>query len=171
MIEIQKHPEQGYLLTTQQLIRRDIEDVFAFFSDACQLEKITPPFLKFRVLSPQPIELKEGALIDYRIRLRRLPLRWRTEICDWKPPFYFSDRQLRGPYRQWFHEHFFESVEGGTLVRDRVHYIVPGGRWVHRWFVKKDVTRIFEYRQQKLDELLNHSVQDYKLGSLVVAPT
>jgi ligand-binding SRPBCC domain-containing protein len=171
MIEIKKHSEKGYVLTTSQLIRRDRDEVFAFFSDACQLENITPPFLKFKILTPRPIELKKGALIDYSIRLRVVPITWRTEISEWEPPFRFADRQLNGPYKQWIHEHTFESVPEGTLVRDRVHYICPGGPFsplVHALFVKRDVVNIFKYRQKRLDEILNESAESYEIGSLAV---
>ena len=167
MIEIKQHKEEGYVLKTSQLIRRDLEEVFAFFSDAYQLENITPPFLKFKILTPRPIELKQGALIDYSLRLRFLPIKWRTEICVWEPPFRFVDQQLRGPYKKWHHEHVFESVPEGTLVHDRVHYVVPGGKLVHKLLVKNDVLKIFEYRQRRLDELLNQVESSYELGSLV----
>ncbi len=166
MIEIRKHKDRGYVLKTSQLVRRDIEEVFAFFSDAYQLERITPPFINIKNLTPRPIELKKGTLIDYSLRLRFLPMKWTTEICDWEPPFRFVDRQLRGPYKQWLHEQVFESVPEGTLVHDRVHYVVPGGELIHRLIVKNDVLNIFRYRQQRLDELLNQASDMYQLGSL-----
>lgn len=168
MIDIKKHPEGGYQLQTSQLIRRHRDEVFDFFSDAYQLEKITPPFLRFQILTPRPIRLKEGALIDYSLRLRFLPITWKTEICVWEPPFRFVDQQLRGPYKLWYHEHTFEEVSEGTLVHDRVHYKVPGGAIVNRLFVQGDVERIFKYRHQQLDKLLNQSDERYKIGSLAI---
>lgn len=170
MIEIKKHQNRGYILKTSQLIKRDINEVFDFFSDACQLERITPSFLKFKILTPRPIKLEQGALIDYSLRLRFVPITWRTEISVWEPPFRFVDQQLRGPYKQWIHEHVFETVPEGTLVHDRVHYVVPGGDLVHWMIVKKDVTNIFRYRQQRLDELLNQASFQYELGSLATTP-
>jgi ligand-binding SRPBCC domain-containing protein len=128
--------------------------VFEFFSDAHQLEQITPPWLHFHVLTPRPVAMFPGALIDYRLRLHWIPIRWRTEISEWNPPFQFVDRQLIGPYRLWQHLHTFEERDGGTLVRDHVDYSSPGGRLVHSLFVKPDLVRIFNYRRQKLIEIL-----------------
>lgn len=152
------------ILTTQQLLRRPRREVFDFFADAGNLEAITPPSLRFRILTPQPIEMRRGALIDYRLRLRRIPVSWRTEITVWQPPYRFVDEQLRGPYRQWIHEHTFEDHvfddgEAGTRVRDRVQYALPlnrlpGTGLIHRWFVRPELERIFEYRQRRIEELL-----------------
>ncbi len=129
------------------------ERVFDFFSKAENLELLTPPWLSFKILTPLPIQMCEGALIDYRISLRGLPMGWRTEITTWEPPYRFVDQQLRGPYRQWIHEHRFTEVEGGTRVEDHVHYVVLGGSLVNRFFVAPDVNRIFDYRQKRLREL------------------
>lgn len=126
-------------------------EIFSFFADAHNLEAITPPWLRFRVLTPAPIAMNAGALIDYRLRLRGIPLRWRTLIHIWEPPDRFVDVQIRGPYRLWYHEHTFESVAGGTLVRDRVRYVVPGGRLVHDLFVRREVERIFAFRQAAIE--------------------
>lgn len=125
-------------------------DVFPFFADAHNLEAITPPWLCFEILTPGPIVLRPGTLIDYRIRLRGQPLRWRTEIGVWEPPFRFVDHQVRGPYRRWHHTHTFEERAGGTLCRDEVRYSVFGGAWVSRWLVRPEVERIFAYRQEQL---------------------
>ncbi len=155
MIEIEKHPESGYLLKASQLVKQGIDEVFDFFSDARQLERITPPFLKFKILTPMPVEIKEGALLDYSIRLHMIPIRWRTEISVWEPPYRFVDQQLKGPYRKWHHEHVFESVPEGTLMHDRVHYEVPFGKLVHQFVVRNDLIRIFEYRQKQIEAILN----------------
>ncbi|MFQ3593236.1 MAG: SRPBCC family protein [Gemmataceae bacterium] len=117
-----------HTLQTELWMPRPLEEVFAFFSDAANLEELTPPWLNF-------------------------PIRWRTEITVWEPPFRFVDRQIKGPYRQWIHEHTFEAKDGGTLMRDRVDYAVPG--WileplVHAWVVGPDVQRIFAYREQQM---------------------
>ena len=133
---------------------RPVETVFAFFSDANNLQAITPPWLNFEILTPPPIQLRAGALIDYRLRIRGVPLRWQTKITVWEPPHRFVDEQKRGPYRQWIHEHTFAAKDSGTQCTDQVHYAVPGGSLVHRLFVRRDVETIFAHRQAKMRELL-----------------
>ncbi len=133
---------------------RPRSEVFAFFGDALNLQAITPDFLNFQVLTPRPIEMRAGTLIDYKLRVRGIPLRWRTLIRAWEPPFRFVDEQLRGPYRQWIHEHTFEERDGGTLARDVVRYSVFGGALIDRLFVRRDVEKIFAYRSKRLLELL-----------------
>ena len=140
-------------LKTQLWLPAPRERVFAFFADAGNLEILTPPWLNFEILTPRPIPMHPGALIDYRIRLRGLPLRWRTEIAEWQPPERFVDRQLRGPYRQWVHEHRFVERDGGTDCLDVVRYAVLGGALVDRLFVRRDVEKIFAYRREKMQEL------------------
>ena len=126
------------------------EEVFAFFSDPRNLDAITPPGLRFRILTPGQIEMKTGALIDYKLRIRGVPIRWRTRIAAWEPPFRFVDEQVRGPYRLWEHEHGFESRDGGTQVRDRIRYAVPFDFLMHELLVRPDVARIFAYRTEWL---------------------
>jgi ligand-binding SRPBCC domain-containing protein len=130
------------------------EQVFAFFADARNLEAITPPWLAFRITTPGPIVMEPGALIDYRLRLRGVPIGWRTRISAWEPPHRFVDEQLRGPYSLWQHEHTFEDVDGGTLVSDRVTYSHFGGRLINGLLVRPDLERIFAYRKQRTLELL-----------------
>ena len=137
----------------EQWLPRPRAEVFPFFTDAANLQAITPPWLDFRILTPGPIAMRPGALIDYRLKLRGFPIRWRTQITVWEPPFRFVDRQLKGPYRQWVHEHSFEEKDGGTLCRDRVDYAVPGGALVNRIFVQRDVETIFAYRREQLERL------------------
>lgn len=122
------------------------EELFPFFADAANLDAITPPWLHFQIVTPLPIVMREGTLIDYRLRVRGVPLRWRTRISAWQPPHRFVDEQLRGPYRQWIHEHTFEPHESGTLARDHVRYAVPLDWLLHRWFVRPDIERIFRFR-------------------------
>ena len=124
------------------------EKLFPFFADAANLDALTPPWLHFRIVTPRPVEMKTGALIDYRLRVHGLPLRWRTHISAWQPPHRFVDEQLRGPYRQWIHEHTFEARDGGTLARDIVRYAVPFDFLAHRWFVRPDIERIFKFRME-----------------------
>lgn len=126
------------------------EKLFPFFADPANLQAITPPWLHFHIVTPLPLTMCAGALIDYKLRVRGLPLRWRTLIRDWRPPHHFVDEQLRGPYRQWIHEHSFEPRDGGTLARDRVRYAVPFDFLVHRWLVRPDVERIFQFRSDEL---------------------
>lgn len=133
------------------------DTVFPFFADARNLDRITPPWLGFRILEEGDLRLQRGARIDYRIRLKRVPIRWRTEIRDWDPPHRFVDVQLRGPYRLWEHEHTFEEEDGGTWVHDRVDYVVPGGAlepWIHDRLVRPDLERIFDYREDRILEIL-----------------
>ena len=137
-------------LSTVAWLPRPIDEVFPFFGDAHNLDVLTPPWLHFEILTPPPIEMRVGAVIDYRISLRGLPMTWRTRITEWEPNRRFVDEQLRGPYREWIHTHHFEDVGGGTLMTDTVRYRVPGGRLVNRLFVQRDVTRIFRYRLEAL---------------------
>ena len=133
------------------------ERVFAFFSDADNLERITPAFLNFHVRTPAPIAMASGTRIDYRLHLHGIPLRWRSEISDWDPPSAFRDTQLRGPYKQWIHTHTFEEQNNGTMVRDDVRYRLPGpaitARLVNRLMVSRDTKKIFEFRHQALCEI------------------
>ena len=131
---------------------RSPAEVFPFFGDATNLNLITPPWLNFEIVTPGPIEMRAGTLIDYRLRVRGVPLRWRTRINEWEPPWRFVDEQIRGPYRLWIHKHEFEPREGGTLARDFVRYAVPLDFLAHRWLVRPDVERIFEFRSRVLQK-------------------
>jgi ligand-binding SRPBCC domain-containing protein len=142
----------GFVLQASQGLPHPPADVFPFFADAGNLERITPPWLRFRIRTPLPIDMHVGALIEYSLRVHGLPVRWRTEITAWEPPARFVDEQLRGPYRWWVHEHRFEPAEGGTLATDRVEYGVPGGQLANRVLVGRDLQRIFAYRQGVLRE-------------------
>ncbi len=133
------------------------QQVFEFFADARNLQAITPAWLNFVVLTPGPIEIRRGALIDYRLRVHGIPIRWQTEITAWEPPHRFVDEQRRGPYRLWVHEHRFEARDGGTLASDFVRYAAPGGKLTDWLFVRRDVERIFQFRRQKLLEVFDDS--------------
>jgi len=137
------------------LIRRPVDEVFDFFSRAENLEKITPAFLRFKVLSRLPVDMKVGAKIDYRMRIHGFPLRWRSWITVWDPPRRFVDEQVRGPYRLWVHNHTFEASPEGTIVSDHVRYQPIGGWIVDRLLVRRDVQRIFEYREKRLQEIFS----------------
>jgi ligand-binding SRPBCC domain-containing protein len=136
-----------------QWLDRRLQELFPFFAEARNLGRITPPWLRFEVLDEGPIEMQVGALIDYRIHWRGIPLRWRSEIAVWEPPFRFVDRQVRGPYRLWHHDHLFTERDGGTEVSDQVRYAVWGGPLIERLFVRRDVAAIFAYRRRRLTEL------------------
>ncbi|MFL5780624.1 MAG: SRPBCC family protein [Thermoleophilaceae bacterium] len=139
-----------WVLTREQRLPGPPADVFGFFADALNLERITPAWLSFRVTGPKPIEMHAGTLIEYRLRLHGVPLRWLTRIDVWEPPHRFVDRQLRGPYRSWVHEHSF-AADGpdATLMRDRVEYSLPLGplgALADVVLVRRDLARIFDYR-------------------------
>jgi ligand-binding SRPBCC domain-containing protein len=146
-----------FVLEREQWLPRPVDQVFAFFADAGNLETITPPWLRFRILSPGSIAMRPGTSISYRLRWHGLPIRWRTEIRSWDPPWEFSDVQAQGPYRLWHHSHRFAPANGGTLMRDEVRYALPFGalgRLVHAWLVKPDLEAIFNYRAARVAEIL-----------------
>ena len=154
MIEIAWNPDKKcYDLRCSVILPRTCIEVFDFFSDAFQLEQITPAWLNFRILTPPPIALQPGCLIDYQIRLHGIPIQWQTEISSWDPPHSFTDRQLRGPYKLWEHLHTFEEVEGGTLTTDHVEYRAIGGRLANWLMVERDLRKIFDYRRRRMIEL------------------
>ena len=143
---------------TQCWVPQPIERVFEFFSEAKNLEAITPPWLHFKILSQSTPKIEKGTLITYQLRLHGIPLAWKTEITDWAPLQMFTDTQLKGPYRVWRHTHAFTALQGGTLMEDRVLYQLPMGRLgktVAGAFVKKDVNQIFNYRSNRIFELLS----------------
>jgi uncharacterized protein (TIGR01777 family) len=145
-----------HLLVERQWIPSPLDKVFEFFSSAHNLERITPPWLNFQVLTPPQQQIQAGSLIDYRLKVHGLPVRWRTLIESWEPGKSFVDTQLKGPYAKWHHTHFFEELQGGVLIEDRVLYRLPlsvvgevfGGAWVQR-----DVEEIFAYRKKVIREL------------------
>lgn len=141
-----------YTLRREVWVPAKRDEVFAFFADARNLEQMTPHWLEFKILTPAPIVMRPGTMIDYRIRIRGLPIRWRTEIEVWNPPVRFVDTQVRGPYRRWHHTHEFVEVDGGTLCRDEVEYWPIGGAVVNFLFVRRDVRKIFDFREQRLRE-------------------
>ncbi len=143
-------------LETEQWVPRPPAEVFRFFADARNLERITPPFLKFRILAVSTPELQTGTRIDYRLSLHGVPVRWQSLIQDWNPGRSFVDTQTRGPYHRWEHTHAFEPYEGGTIIRDRVHYELPLGALgglVAGGLVAKDVATIFDFRRASIREI------------------
>ena len=141
---------------TRQWVPRPLEEVFGFFAEARNLERITPPFLRFSICDSGEIPMREGTMIDYKLRLHGLPLRWRSLIEAWEPGVRFVDTQVKGPFERWWHEHRFHEAPGGTWVEDTVHYELPLGRLgqaLAGWWVARDVAKIFAYRHQAIDEL------------------
>jgi ligand-binding SRPBCC domain-containing protein len=142
-----------FTLHDELWLPRPIAEIFPFFADAANLEKITPSWLNFHILTPAPIAMQPGTLIDYRLKVHGLPLRWRTEIVEWDPPHRFVDVQLKGPYQLWHHTHTFIEKDGGTLCTDDVRYRPIGGWLINTLFVKRDVRTIFGYRRKRLNEI------------------
>ncbi|MGC6416412.1 MAG: SRPBCC family protein [Bradymonadia bacterium] len=147
-----------FALIQEQFIPQPLDRVWDFFSNAENLERLTPGFLNFSILTPTPITMYAGTLIDYRIKLFGVPMKWRTEIKQWEPGANFVDQQLSGPYRLWHHQHTFEAVDGGTKMVDRVDYALPLGflgRLAHVLFVKRTLARIFRYRYEAVDSIFS----------------
>lgn len=147
---------EPYILDREQWVPASLQEVFPFFADAANLQALTPEWLSFQILTPQPIAMRAGALIDYRLRWHGVPLNWKTQILVWEPPHHFEDLQLKGPYKLWHHTHRFESVSGGTRILDHVRYALPFGilgRAVHAVSVRNNIEEIFRYRQEKVRDL------------------
>jgi hypothetical protein len=141
----------------EQVVAAGVEETFAFFSDAANLDAITPPSLHFTILTPLPIVMREGALIEYRLRLLGLPIHWLTRIDAWEPGRSFTDTQLRGPYALWVHHHSFSRDPHGTRIRDRVDYALPAPYLtapVHALFVRPMIEKIFAYRREIIARVL-----------------
>jgi ligand-binding SRPBCC domain-containing protein len=144
-----------YRLEREQWIPGPLDEVFAFFAEARNLERITPPWLGFRFVTPHPIEMAAGRRIEYTVRIGGVPVRWRTLITHWDPPHGFADVQERGPYASWDHAHTFRTLEDGVLVSDVVRYRLPFGplgRAVHWLAVRAMLARIFDYRFRVIRE-------------------
>ncbi len=142
---------------------RPLEDVFLFFSRAENLELLTPPWLKFKILSVAPQPVEKGTVIQYKLRLRGFPVRWTTEILEWNPPFGFVDFQKSGPYRLWHHTHRFIADGENTRIMDEVRYDLPFGligRLAHLLMVRRDLEKIFRFRAAKTRELFAGVIAD-----------
>lgn len=148
-----------YILTREMMLDLARPVVFDFFADAGNLERITPTELRFHIFTPLPVDLREGALIEYRLRIYGIPINWRTEISLWNPPFEFIDRELKGPYKQWIHRHtFVEMDENKTLIRDEVKYRLPFeplGELFH-WFIRAKLDHIFDFRERAVREIFEN---------------
>lgn len=148
---------RGHVLRCDQWVAAPVDECFAFFADAANLEALTPPFLRFRILTPLPVTMAAGTLIEYRIALGGVPMGWLTRIEDWQPGRSFTDVQLRGPYARWIHRHAFEAERGGTRVSDEVDYALPLAPLSHPFhsaFVRPRLQTIFTYRRAAIARLL-----------------
>ena len=147
-----------HVFTTQQLIARPRPEVFDFFSKAENLERITPPELSFHIVTPVAVKIEKGCLIDYRLSLHGIPMKWQSSITVWDPPNEFADEQTIGPYKQWVHRHSFTEIDAGTtLIDDEVRYrlpLEPFGDIVHV-FVERELTNIFAHRQKTVEDLFS----------------
>lgn len=143
------------------------KEVFDFFADAGNLERITPPELKFHITTPQPFDVKQGTLIDYKLKIRGIPVRWRTEISIWNPPHSFTDKALKSPYKQWIHRHTFTEIgERKTVIEDEVKYrlpLEPFGDLAH-WIVRRELNYIFDFRQKAVAEILQPRTETVKIN-------
>ncbi len=146
---------------------RQRSEVFEFFSNALNLEGITPPWLQFRVVSTLPIQMYEGVEIEYRLRIRGVPIPWRSRITVWDSPHRFVDQQVRGPYRIWIHEHRFIEDSGGTLCEDHVKYVPRGGALINMLFVERDIQKIFAYRSVQLRKIFEVGSSTFVLPTAV----
>ncbi len=145
-----------YTLHAEQTVPRTLDEVFSFFDRPENLEELTPKSLSFQILTPKPLVMAKGLLIDYTIRIWGVPLHWRTLITAYDAPHRFVDEQLKGPYAFWHHTHTFTEVDGGVKIEDDVRYAMPFGwlgQFVHAIYVQRDVQRIFNHRKQIIDEL------------------
>lgn len=150
----------GFTFRQAQYFPQPPEELFPFFASAENLNRITPPWLHFSITSDLPRVIEEGSLIDYALRLHGFPVKWRSRISDWRPPYEFTDSQLRGPFRKWVHHHQLIRQDNGTLMVDTVDYEVPGGPLaplVNKLYVSRDVSRIFAYRRQVLSTIFGGS--------------
>ncbi len=141
---------------------RPLSEIFDFFSKAENLNEVTPSNLSFLFLTPLPIDMHVGTLIDYRIKLMGIPFFWRTMITSWEPPYRFVDQQIRGPYVLWHHEHTFEQKEGYVLMVDHVHYLSPGGifePFIDKVFVSKQLEGVWQYRAKVFDKLFGEKTK------------
>lgn len=158
ILEAQSKGEEVFI--AKQFIAKKKEEIFPFFSDAGNLEEITPEILSFKVTEVSTPKIQEGTLINYKLKIHGIPIRWQTHIDEWNPPVKFVDTALKGPYSLWHHTHTFEDLGEGTLMVDRIRYALPVGYlgWiVANWTVKKDIQKIFEFRRQKISEIFDRT--------------
>lgn len=147
-----------HTLATEQFISKPLDEVFHFFNRPENLEAITPKSLSFEILTPKPIQMMTGAVIDYQIRICGKTVRWTSIITDYAPPYKFVDTQIKGPYSFWHHTHTFVEKGNGTLVKDTVRYALGGwvfGKLAHKFFVRKQLEGIFSHRKEVIENIFN----------------
>lgn len=146
-----------YRLAMSTVICRPLSEVFEFLSDATNLNAITPRWVKYKILTPMPVEMREGAIFDYSIRIRGFPVRWRTEITEWSPPNSFTDTQVRGPFKRWRDRHIFTELdEGITRVENDVHYSVLCGALTCSPFVHRGLIAVYRHEQESMHRLIEN---------------
>ena len=147
-----------YHLKREQFVKHSRDEVFEFFGKADNLERITPSSLGFNLLTPAPIRMHTGTLIDYTVKPMGFPIRWRTMITEFDPPNGFTDEQLKGPYSFWHHKHTFKDEDNGTLITDEVRYVIPFGifgRFAYLLFIRRQLKKIFDFREKAVAEIFN----------------
>jgi ligand-binding SRPBCC domain-containing protein len=154
---------QAHSLTFETKLYRSLDEIFDFFSNAENLNTVTPSEVEFSMLTPTPIKMNVGTMINYRIKLMGVPFYWRTHINAWEPPFRFVDEQLKGPYIMWHHEHTFVQKEGYVLMTDKLHYLSPG--WfleplINQYFVTPQIKKIWSYRDAQFTKLFGEKTKD-----------
>ncbi len=157
-----------HTLKRKQSFAYPIGDVFRFFQSPENLARITPPWLSFRVLTPPPVEMKQGALIDYTIQWMGISVRWKTMITEYAPPYRFVDQQMRGPYSLWHHTHMFVEREDGTDMTDEVQYVLPLGvlgNLAHVFLVRRQLENIFSYRAKAIAEIFPSRIHGFQRAS------
>jgi len=156
-----------YKIKTEQFIKCSLAEVFDFFSRPENLSEITPPEINFRILTPLPLEMKQGTVIDYMIKLFKIPVHWRTLITTYEPPHRFVDEQIKGPYTLWHHTHIFKEVSGGVEIHDSVSYSIPFGllgKLLHILWIKRGLVRIFEHRKNVIDQIFSKPTDNSQLS-------
>ena len=154
--------QAGHTLLTEQWVPQPLDATFSFFTDPQNLEALTPKFLQFKILKVTSSPIQEGTLLDYSLKIRGIPIRWQTKITECISGVRFSDMQTRGPYFFWHHTHEFFEKNGGTLIRDKVLYKLPGwipGDIIAHWLVRKDLEKIFLYRREVIAELFHSKTE------------
>jgi hypothetical protein len=154
-------------IVAKQWLPFQVEEVFNFFAAAENLEKITPDYLEFKILKMSTAKIEKGTLIDYRLKIHGIPVHWQTEITDWDKNSFFSDCQLKGPYKIWFHRHFFVPYKNGTYIKDEVDYLLPLGslgNFLGHWPIKRDLAKIFNHRQNVIANLFPAKPQISQMG-------
>ena len=154
-INIRKIGVWKYQLKTSMKFKKSVEEIFDFFSSINNLDLITPPFLKFRILSNKNVRIQNGTIFKYRLSLHGVPIIWKSRINNWDPPYKFVDEQIMGPFLSWSHLHKFSKENEFTFIEDIVDYKVLGGFLIHELFVKKDLINIFSFRKEKLKKIFS----------------